>query len=90
MRVFAKIRVPQGKQVAVLPFYYRVAVPLPRRRQGVFAVSPEFTKLCRRLMIATAVAILMPLGAALLLTGASAAADNTAATDQVGIQISSR
>jgi hypothetical protein len=41
-------------------------------------------------MIATAVAVLMPLGAALLLTGASAAADNTAAADQVGIQISAR
>jgi hypothetical protein len=46
-------------------------------------VSAEFTKLCKRLSLATAVAVLAPLGAAIVLNGASAAADSGPAPEQV-------
>ena len=46
-------------------------------------MSAEFTKLCKRLSLATAVAVLAPLGAAIVLNGASAAADAGPAAEQV-------
>jgi hypothetical protein len=45
-------------------------------------VSAEFSKLCKRLSLATAIAVLAPLGAALVLNGASAAADTGTTTEQ--------
>jgi hypothetical protein len=47
------------------------------------AVSAEFTKLCKRLGLATAVAVLAPMATAVVLGAASTATDAAPAAEQV-------